>query len=88
MLERIVTIKNRLGLHARPAAMLVQTLSKFKSKVKILKGDQEVDGKSIMGIMTLAAARGTELRIIVEGIDEVATANEVMKLLESGFGED
>ena len=69
MLEKTVVIKNRLGLHARPAAMLVQTVSKFKAKVKILKGDQEVDGKSIIGIMTLAAANGTTLRLIVDGED-------------------
>lgn len=88
MIERIVMVKNRLGLHARPAAMLVQTVSKFKSKVKILKGDQEVDGKSIMGIMTLAAAHGVNLRFIVDGEDEVEAIDEVVKLVETGFGEE
>lgn len=88
MLEKTVIIKNRLGLHARPAAMLVQTVSKFKSRVKIFKGDQEVDGKSIMGIMTLAAARGTNLRLIVDGEDEIQAVNEIVRLVESGFGED
>ena len=88
MIEKTVEIKNRLGLHARPAAMLVQTVAKFKSKVKILKGDQEVDGKSIMGIMTLAAAHGTNLRFIVDGEDEEQAIKEVEKLVETGFGEE
>lgn len=88
MLEKTVVIKNRLGLHARPAAMLVQTVSKFKAKVKILKGDQEVDGKSIMGIMTLAAANGTILHLIVDGEDEVQAVNEVVRLVEAGFNEE
>jgi phosphocarrier protein len=87
MLEKTIIIKNRLGLHARPAAMLVQTVSRFKSRVKIFKGDQEVDGKSIMGIMTLAAAHGTNLRFIFDGEDEVQASDEIAKLVDSGFGE-
>ena len=57
--------KNRLGLHARPAALFVQTTNKFKSSVKVHKGEQEVDGKSIMGLMMLAAEEGSTLRIVV-----------------------
>jgi phosphocarrier protein len=88
MQEKTVLIKNKLGLHARPAAVLVQTMGKFKSRVKLFKGDQEVDGKSIMGLMTLAAACGTELKVMIEGEDEVETMNALVGLVESGFGEE
>lgn len=87
MQEKVVIIRNKLGLHARPAAMLVQTASKFKSKIKIHKDDQEVDGKSIMGIMTLAAASGSDLRIIVDGDDESDAMKALEQLVETGFGE-
>ena len=88
MMERSVTVKNKMGLHARPAALLVQTASQFKSKIKILKGDQEVDGKSIMGLMTLAACSGSNLGFVVEGEDEEKALNALVQLVESGFGEE
>ena len=88
MQEKSIIVRNKLGLHARPAAVLVQTMAKFKSKVKIFKGDQEVDGKSIMGLMTLAAACGTELRFMIEGEDEIEAANTLIQLIDSGFGEE
>ena len=88
MLEKSVTIKNKMGLHARPAAMLVQAASQFKSKIKILKGDQEVDGKSIMGLMTLAASSGSSLGFVVDGDDEEKAMNVLVQLVESGFGEE
>jgi phosphocarrier protein HPr len=87
MTERIVKIKNKLGLHARPAALVVQTAAKFKSRVKVLKDDQEVDGKSIMGLMTLAACIGTDLKFVTDGEDEVQAANALVELVERGFGE-
>ncbi|OGS19758.1 MAG: phosphocarrier protein HPr [Elusimicrobia bacterium RIFOXYA2_FULL_40_6] len=87
MQEKTVIVTNRLGLHARPAATLVQAAARFKSKIKIIKDDQEVDGKSIMGIMTLAAAAGTVIRIVIEGEDESAALAELIRLFESGFGE-
>ena len=61
MMEKDYIVKNRLGLHARPAALFVQTTNRFKSSVKVHKGDQEVDGKSIMGLMMLAAEEGSTL---------------------------
>jgi phosphocarrier protein HPr len=88
MLEKPFVIKNKLGLHARPAALLVQTAGKFKSKVKIIKDEQEVDGKSIMGLMTLAAAAGSSLKIITDGEDEKDALDCLGSLVESGFGED
>ncbi|HBU68863.1 MAG TPA: phosphocarrier protein HPr [Elusimicrobia bacterium] len=87
MQEKVITIKNKLGLHARPAAMFVQTAARFKSKIKIIKDEQEVDGKSIMGIMTLAASFGTEIKLIVDGADEAAAVEAISLLFESGFGE-
>ncbi|MHB9155961.1 MAG: HPr family phosphocarrier protein [Endomicrobiales bacterium] len=88
MLEKTLTIKNKLGLHARPAALLVQTASRFKSRIKIFKDEQEVDGKSIMGLMTLAAAAGSQLRVMVDGEDEQQALQELEQLVESGFGEE
>ncbi len=88
MQERTVVIRNKLGLHARPAALMVQTASRFKSRVKIFKDDQEVDGKSIMGIMTLAACFGSTLRIVTEGEDEVEAATAIEDVIKSGFGEE
>lgn len=70
MIERTYTVQNKMGLHARPAAMLVQTLQKFDSMVRLRKEDQEVDGKSIMGILTLTAEYGSSLTVIAEGVDE------------------
>ncbi|MGA2090928.1 MAG: HPr family phosphocarrier protein [Endomicrobiales bacterium] len=88
MQELSITIKNKLGLHARPAAMLVQTAGRFKAKIKIIKEDQEVDGKSIMGIMTLAAGFGSQLSFIVDGEDEQQAVAALKDLVERGFGEE
>jgi phosphocarrier protein len=88
MMEKVFVVKNKLGLHARPAALLVQTASKFKSRVKIIKDGQEVDGKSIMGLMTLAACAGSSLKFIADGEDEQAVIDSMGKLVESGFGEE
>ncbi|MEW6041137.1 MAG: HPr family phosphocarrier protein [Elusimicrobiota bacterium] len=78
MLEKTFEIKNKLGLHARPAARFVQISTKYKSKVRVMKDDQEVDGKSIMGLMTLAAECGSTIKVIIEGEDE----QELLKCLE------
>ncbi|MBN1823605.1 MAG: HPr family phosphocarrier protein [Endomicrobiales bacterium] len=88
MQKKVFVIKNKLGLHARPAAILVQMAAKFKSQVKIIKDGQEVDGKSIMGIMTLAAAAGTDIKIAVAGEDENEAMGALSQLIESGFGEE
>lgn len=88
MQNRNFTIKNRLGLHARAAAQLVQTANKFSSEVTLLKDDIEVNGKSIMGILLLAAPQGTALAVTVEGVDELQAMDVIAELIEDGFGED
>ncbi len=87
MMEKDFTIKNRLGLHARPAALFVQTTNKFASSVKVRKGEQEVDGKSIMGLMMLAAEEGSSLHITVSGLDEEDVLASLEKLFQDCFGE-
>ena len=86
-MEKTFIVKNRLGLHARPAALFVQTTNKFKSTVKVRKGEQEVDGKSIMGLMMLAAEEGSTLVILVNGPDEQEVLSTLEKLFTERFGE-
>jgi phosphocarrier protein len=86
--ERPVTIVNRKGLHARAAARFVQVASGFASSVRLAVGTIEIDGKSILGLMTLAAVRGTPLRNRCEGPDEAAAADALCALVEGRFGED
>ena len=88
MIEREVAIRNRLGLHARAAAKFVQTASRFKSAVKIRKDGEEVDGKSILGILLLAAAQGTHLVLTVSGEDEAAAFAAVEDLIARSFDEE
>lgn len=88
MLEKLLTIKNRLGLHARPAALFAQTASRYQSAVKVCKDDLEVNGKSVMGLMMLAAEQGSKLRIIVEGQDETLALDDIEKLFNRKFDED
>jgi phosphocarrier protein len=87
MQERTVTIINKLGLHARAAAKFVTTAASFSSNVELSKEGQQVNGKSIMGVMMLAASRGTELVIMVQGTDEVEAADSLVHLVEDRFGE-
>ncbi len=79
--EKIVIIKNKQGLHARPAALFVQTANKFSSDVTVAKGKHKVNGKSIMGIMMLAAGVGSRITIIAAGDDAEKAADELEKLL-------
>lgn len=85
--EKKFTIQNKQGLHARPAALLVQTANKFKCEVEILKGRQKVNGKSIMGIMTLAAGAGTAITVRTTGDDAQVALDELSRLIEGNFGE-
>lgn len=87
-MKKSFTIVNRLGLHARAAAQLVQTANRFSSEVLVCKEDIEVNGKSIMGILLLAAPKGTEISLTVSGDDEVAAMEALTTLIEDGFGED
>ena len=88
MLSRSFNIKNRLGLHARAAAQLVQAVNQFVSDVTLFKEDVEVNGKSIMGILLLAAPKGTEISVTVDGPDEEQAMQVITELFEDGFGED
>ena len=84
----IVTIVNKLGLHARPAMTFVDLASTFKSDITVRRGDQEVDGKSIMHMMMLAATKGTELEVAAMGPDSQAACAALQKLVAAGFDED
>ena len=88
MITRTAKIINKLGLHARPSALLVTAAGRFASEVFITKGDLRVNGKSIMGVMMLAAEMGAELSIEVNGPDEAVAIEEIVRVIESGFGED
>jgi phosphocarrier protein len=88
MIEKIVTISNRAGIHARPAALLVQTTKDFKCNVYFEKGNDRINAKSIMGIITLGAAYGTEIKIIAEGEGEESAVGSLVRLFESKFEEE
>ncbi|MBD1401629.1 HPr family phosphocarrier protein [Pelovirga terrestris] len=88
MLTRNFTIINRLGLHARAAALLVKTASRFSSEITIKKEDMEVNGKSIMGILLLAAPKGSDILLMTDGSDEELAMQQLAELIEDGFGEE
>lgn len=87
MLKNTITISNKLGLHARAAAKFVNHAGRFSSSINVVKGNQVVNGKSIMGIMMLAAGKGTELELQIDGEDEQAMMTDLVKLIEDRFGE-
>jgi phosphocarrier protein len=87
MIEREVTIKNRAGLHTRPAAAIVKMAAKFQSEFFILKDGFEINGKSIIGVMTLAAEQGSKLTLRFEGEDEQEAEQAIAGLFERGFDE-
>jgi phosphocarrier protein len=83
-----VVIPNRLGLHARAAARFVHVASRFKSQIRVARENQAIDGKSIMGILLLAAPCGASITISANGPDEHDAVADLCKLVESGFGEN
>ena len=87
MIEKEVTIINKAGMHTRPASMIVRIAAKFKADFYISKGGFEVNGKSIIGVMTLAAEQGSTLILTFEGEDEEELSEEMIKFFEDGFGE-
>lgn len=87
MIQHDIEIKNKLGLHARAAAKLVHTAARFKCDIKIRKGDEEVDGKSILGILLLAAGRGSTITVMADGEDEREALDAVEKLIDAKFDE-
>lgn len=88
MIKKKVSIVNEAGLHARPAAALVKTASKFQSDFYIHMYGYRVNGKSILGVMTLAAEKGAELELEINGSDEKEAAKAITKLIENGFDEN
>jgi len=88
MQEVILIIRNKVGLHARPAALFVQTASKFKSKVSTVKDGREVNAKSILSVLTLGAEQGAVVTIRAEGEDEVEAVEALRELVENNFGEE
>ena len=88
MLVQDFTIVNKLGLHARASALLVKTASRFNAEIKIGREGVEVNGKSIMGIMMLAAAKGTIITVSVDGDDEAEAMAALADIITNGFGEE
>ena len=88
IVQREFTIRNRQGLHARPAAMLVKLCNTFQSEIWVEKGDEQVNGKSIMGLMMLAANHGAVIKITAEGTDAESAVEQIGALIEKGFMED
>ena len=87
MLDKTVTIRNKLGLHARAAVKFVNLANRFGASVKIVKDGDEIDGKSILGILTLAATQGTSIRLVVSGKDEEAALAALVELIANRFDE-
>ncbi|MGZ5544916.1 MAG: HPr family phosphocarrier protein [Limisphaerales bacterium] len=87
-IEKELTIVNRLGLHARPAAMFVRIASRHRAEIWVAKEGEEVNGKSIMGLMMLAAGQGSKLRIRCDGPDADKAIQELEELIKAGFNED
>ena len=88
MLDLKITIINKLGLHARAAAKLINTTTRFSADIRILKDDREVDGKSIMSVMMLAASKGTELTITANGADQADAITAIATLINNRFDEE
>lgn len=87
MITREVTVPNKAGLHTRPASMLVREAAQFDADFYIQKGEYEINGKSIIGVMTLAAEQGAKLKLVFEGEDEEEAAEAILALFENDFGE-
>ena len=86
--EKEIAIVNRLGLHARPAALFVKVASRYRSDVWVKKENEEVNGKSIMGLMMLAAGQGSKLQVRCEGPDAARALDEIEELIKACFNED
>ena len=88
MTEKLLTVRKRAGIHARPAALIAQTANKFACQVTMIKDDAEVNAKSIMGVITMAAAYNTTITLRTEGSDEIQCADAILQLFENKFEEE
>ena len=88
MIERLVKIKNKAGLHTRPAATIVKIAAKYQCDFFISRDGMNINGKSIIGVMTLAAEEGAELTLTFDGVDEEEASKEIVDLFERGFDEE
>ncbi len=88
MIQRNVTIRNRAGLHTRPAATIVKKASQYRCEFTLIKGGFRINGKSIIGVMTLAAEKGSELTLEFDGPDEEAAAADIVDYFDRGFDEE
>jgi phosphocarrier protein HPr len=88
MKEQTVVVQNRAGIHARPAALLVQTASKFKSSIFFEKNNERVNGKSIMGVITLGAVFSTKIKVVADGNDEEEAVRAIADLFDKKFEEE
>lgn len=88
MTEKIIVVKNRAGIHARPAAMIVQTAGKYRSSIFFKKDHEEINAKSIMGVITLGAGYNTEIILTAQGEDEEAAVEAIARLFETRFEEE
>jgi len=86
-LSRVFKINNQLGLHARPAALIVETANKYQAEIKIQQNDKEIDCKSILNLMTMAANQGSTLKFVARGADAEEALDGIQQLFENGFGE-
>ncbi|MCR5318782.1 MAG: HPr family phosphocarrier protein [Treponema sp.] len=88
MIEKILTVRNRAGIHARPAALIAQTANKFSSEISLEKDSSTVNAKSIMGVITMAAGYNTTLTLKADGPDEREASDAIFNLFESKFEEE
>ena len=88
MIAKTVTVVNALGMHARAAAKFVHLAARFSAKIRVSRQGREIDGKSIMGLLLLAAAQGAALTLSADGVDEQQAIDALAALIESGFGEE
>jgi phosphocarrier protein HPr len=88
VIKQKVTIINKLGLHARAAAKLVHLASRYESEIKLIRNNKVVNGKSIMGVMMLAASKGAELEVVIDGPDEQQAMQSLIELINNRFGEN
>ena len=88
MLRKEFKVKNKVGLHARPAAVFVQTANKFKSNIFVEKDGKSVSAKSILGVLSLGAEKGVKISVEIEGSDEEEAINAISELIENKFGDE